>query len=323
MKNKVAFILLFALSVSYAQEIVNKDAFKKCRKEFSKKICLSDDDKDGQLFYLDQCPKDAGSVENKGCPWPDFDGDKVLDKDDACPTVAGSPENNGCPWPDIDGDGILDKDDACPTIYGIKERNGCPDPRIKCLEIAKKDSISYKNFKIENRNLSKNYKNLGDLSVKKISEHKDIGLVYIKLFDVGPGCYYESLLSNPQCNSTLRLDKYNYLISKLFSKYVFENMKNKLSLSILTSKFFLASQQEMNNYIDMSSKQYNYFAKNFNNTRIEINESKTDISPQHLEVNVSFVEENPYDVILDLNNKKYNYKFVNNQWKLIETTKQN
>lgn len=100
-------------------------------------------------------------------------------------------------------------------------------------------------------------------------------------------------------------------------------MKNKLSLSILTSKFFLASQQEMNNYIDMSSEQYNYFAKNFNNTRIEINGSKTDISPQHLEVNVSFVEENPYDVILDLNSKKYNYKFVNNQWKLIETKKQN
>lgn len=294
MKSKATFILLFALSILYAQKITDKDAFKKCRKEFSKKMCLSDEDRDGILFYLDQCPKDVGSKEN-----------------------------NGCPWTDNDGDGISDKDDACPTIYGIKERNGCPDPRIKCLEIAKKDSISYKNFKIENRNLSKEYKNFGNLIVKKISEQKDIGLVYIKLFDIGPGCYYEPSGSNPQCSSTLRSDKYNFLISKLFSKYVFENMKNKLSLSILTSKFFLSSQQEMNNYIDMSSEQYNYFAKNFNNTRLEINRSKTEISPQHLEVNVSFVEENPYDVILYLNSKKYNYKFVNNQWKLIETTKQN
>ncbi|WP_375336400.1 hypothetical protein [Chryseobacterium chendengshani] len=323
MKSKAAFILLFTLSIFYAQEIQDKNAFKKCRKEFSKKICLSDDDKDRILFYLDNCPKIVGAIENDGCPWLDIDGDEIFDKDDACPTVAGPQQNNGCPWPDTDEDEILDKDDACPTIYGIKERNGCPDPRIRCLEISKKDSISYKNFKIENRNLSKNYENLGDLIVKKISEQKDIGLVYIKLFDIGPGCYYEPSGINPQCSSTLRSDKYNFLISRLFSKYVFENIKNKLSLSILTSNFFLASQQEMNNYIDMSSEQYNYFAKNFNNTRIKINGPKTDISPQHLEVNVSFVEENPYDVILDLNNKKYNYQFVNNQWKLIETTKQN
>ena len=40
---------------------------------------------------------EAGPAENKGCPWPDKDGDGVLDKDDACPDVAGTVANNGCP----------------------------------------------------------------------------------------------------------------------------------------------------------------------------------------------------------------------------------
>lgn len=71
----------------------------------------------------------AGPADNQGCPWPDTDGDGVLDKDDQCPTVAGPAANNGCPWPDTDGDGILDKDDACPTVPGLKEYNGCPKPQ--------------------------------------------------------------------------------------------------------------------------------------------------------------------------------------------------
>lgn len=126
MKSKATFILLFALSILYAQKITDKDAFKKCRKEFSKKICLSDDDKDDQLFYLDQCPKDAGPLENNGCPWQDVDEDTILDKDDACPAVAGPPENNGCPWPDTDGDGIFDHKDSCPIAPGPITNNGCP-----------------------------------------------------------------------------------------------------------------------------------------------------------------------------------------------------
>jgi outer membrane protein OmpA-like peptidoglycan-associated protein len=43
-----------------------------------------------------------------------------------CPRVKGPIENHGCPWPDTDGDGILDKDDACPTVYGVPENHGCP-----------------------------------------------------------------------------------------------------------------------------------------------------------------------------------------------------
>jgi hypothetical protein len=30
-------------------------------------------------------------------------------------------ENAGCPWPDTDGDGVLDKDDKCPEVKGTVE----------------------------------------------------------------------------------------------------------------------------------------------------------------------------------------------------------
>lgn len=122
----VVFLLVFAATYFQAQNAEDKQVFKKCRKEFNKKICLSDEDNDSLLFYLDKCPNEIGPIENHGCPWPDTDKDGVLDKDDACPQIAGPPENNGCLWPDTDGDGILDKDDNCPTVPGIPNLNGCP-----------------------------------------------------------------------------------------------------------------------------------------------------------------------------------------------------
>ena len=131
MKLKASLLLLLSINVSSAQEIIDKDLLKKCRKEFSKKICLSDEDRDGILFYLDKCPVAAGSADNDGCPWADTDKDGVIDKDDACPTEIGPAENNGCPWPDHDGDGILDKDDKCPTVAGKPELNGCPPSPVQ------------------------------------------------------------------------------------------------------------------------------------------------------------------------------------------------
>ena len=35
-------------------------------------------------------------------------------------------ENNGCPWPDTDGDGVLDKDDKCIDTPGPADNDGCP-----------------------------------------------------------------------------------------------------------------------------------------------------------------------------------------------------
>jgi len=85
-----------------------------------------DRDKDGIINKLDKCPKEAGPIENNGCPWIDKDGDGILDNGDACPETAGPIENDGCPWGDKDADTVLDNVDACPEIAGPVENNGCP-----------------------------------------------------------------------------------------------------------------------------------------------------------------------------------------------------
>jgi outer membrane protein OmpA-like peptidoglycan-associated protein len=41
--------------------------------------------------------------------------------------VKGPKENGGCPWPDTDGDGVLDKDDRCVDVKGTVANNGCPE----------------------------------------------------------------------------------------------------------------------------------------------------------------------------------------------------
>jgi outer membrane protein OmpA-like peptidoglycan-associated protein len=85
-----------------------------------------DKDEDGVLDNIDKCIDEAGPKENFGCPWGDTDGDTILDNVDTCPDVAGPVENNGCPWKDTDGDTVFDKDDNCPEVAGAVENNGCP-----------------------------------------------------------------------------------------------------------------------------------------------------------------------------------------------------
>lgn len=85
-----------------------------------------DSDNDTVLDNQDNCPNEAGPVENNGCPWQDRDNDTVLDKDDNCPDKPGKPEDNGCPRTDTDGDGVFDKDDNCPNEAGAIDNQGCP-----------------------------------------------------------------------------------------------------------------------------------------------------------------------------------------------------
>jgi len=76
----------------------------------------------------DGCPQVSGPADNKGCPYPDKDGDGILDKDDKCPDARGPKDNNGCPYADTDKDGVVDKDDKCPTVAGFGRYQGCPVP---------------------------------------------------------------------------------------------------------------------------------------------------------------------------------------------------
>ncbi|SHF21488.1 thrombospondin type 3 repeat-containing protein [Chryseobacterium vrystaatense] len=143
MKIWYTLLFLFSFFLVQAQEIIDKDALGKCRKELNKKTCLSDEDGDRILFYLDRCPKEKGSVENNGCPWPDEDNDGIIDKEDNCPDLTGPVENNGCPLVDTDGDGIFDKDDACPTQPGMVENLGCPLKKRDCGDLYEREKARY------------------------------------------------------------------------------------------------------------------------------------------------------------------------------------
>ena len=94
----------------------------------------SDEDGDGICDKDDECPREKGTKENKGCPkkdeeekkCPDKDKDGLCDKDDKCPDVFGPKDNQGCPTNDRDGDGIRDDIDKCPDIPGSARNDGCP-----------------------------------------------------------------------------------------------------------------------------------------------------------------------------------------------------
>ncbi len=183
MKIKGSVVLFFMISCFHAQEIMDHSELKKCKKEFSKKICLSDKDKDGVPFYMDQCPEVKGSEDNNGCPWADTDNDGVIDKYDACPTVEGPAENNGCPWPDTDGDGILDKDDACPTIPGDRENKGCKAiPSSKSYTAEELQKIE-NDFLANNKNI--NYHALADYIFKKIdTKNLNKKVLYLSIYRI-------------------------------------------------------------------------------------------------------------------------------------------
>ena len=60
----------------------------------------TDTDNDGLTDDIDECPTEAGLVENYGCPdalTTDTDGDRVMDISDQCPNKFGTIENKGCP----------------------------------------------------------------------------------------------------------------------------------------------------------------------------------------------------------------------------------
>jgi OOP family OmpA-OmpF porin len=84
-----------------------------------------DRDKDGVPDNEDECPREKGTAQTKGCP--DKDGDGVADKNDNCPDIAGTVKNNGCPAVDSDKDGVDDEVDKCPNEKGTKENEGCPE----------------------------------------------------------------------------------------------------------------------------------------------------------------------------------------------------
>ena len=89
-----------------------------------------DNDDDGTIDTLDECPDVAGPTGNKGCPDTDRDADGVVDRLDRCPDQPEDrddfEDSDGCPELDNDKDGFADALDACPLIAGISQEKGCP-----------------------------------------------------------------------------------------------------------------------------------------------------------------------------------------------------
>ena len=98
-----------------------------------------DDDGDGIVTHLDQCPTEPedkdGYEDSDGCPDKDNDLDTIPDANDKCPMQAedadGFEDMDGCPEVDNDKDGLADTADQCPieaeTKNGYKDEDGCPD----------------------------------------------------------------------------------------------------------------------------------------------------------------------------------------------------
>lgn len=290
MKTKLSFILFFAFLFCSSQEITDDEKFKKCRKEFSKKICLSDEDKDSVLFYLDECPKIFGVAENNGCAWTDKDNDGVFDKDDACPDVSGPEENHGCPWPDTDGDGILDKDDKCPTIAGQKEYEGCD-----CLRIYNSELERVKKIKEESKNI--NYKILADRIIQDIdlSQLKENNIIFLTDFtEIGYGntsgyscpssydatpVYKNSDFWTPESIMKIfkKINK-NFVLGTVYGELTFEDIPQPLSTINMDSKkvkiIYKGSQTEVSLYY--KSENDSTIVKKYNTLLIKINKNNLD-----------------------------------------------
>lgn len=320
--RKAIFFLIFAGTYFQAQNIEDKEAFKKCHKEFSKKICLSDEDQDGILFYLDQCPKEAGSLENKGCPWPDKDKDGVLDKDDKCPELSGPVENNGCPWPDYDGDGILDKDDACPTIPGITELNGCPSKKNDCTEYWEKAGIRLKKFKTDYADIESVYDKINKIALdavikkgytKALTDKKTY--LYIK--------YINNIAYFDQHSCYDGTDpEYNFLISKFWNKKVLEYARKKYGKDIYLSTKIPSEDLTLYQEIGMSNETFDYITKYYDPETMKVKipgNHTSEIGAAHsIPFVITFIT--PYQIKVE--DPKTNiiilYEYKNNNWELIK-----
>lgn len=236
--KKYSVLLLFLSSILQAQEITNQQEFKKCKKEYSKKICLSDEDKDGILFYADKCPKESGHEENGGCPWPDTDGDGTIDKDDACPNVKGDAGNNGCPWPDTDGDGILDKDDACPTVPGARSddarSNGCPDNN--CEKYLEKQKVIFEEFKVKHNAEEERFTQLRNIIFNGIPKKFLPGNNIIVSIHVDT--FINDHITNCASRSSLGHDKRLFLDQLFWNEKTFKYLGKKLKKNIFPTAEF-------------------------------------------------------------------------------------
>jgi len=109
-----------------------------------------------------------------GCPWPDTDGDGVLDKDDKCVNEKGPKSNNGCP--EITEEAKAKLKDYAKAIYFDTGKSTLKPASTTTLEAVKQimTEFKYNNFSVEGHtdNTGKVDKNLA-LSIARAAVVKD------------------------------------------------------------------------------------------------------------------------------------------------------
>ncbi|AZA93452.1 Alpha-agarase precursor [Chryseobacterium nakagawai] len=312
--NKFTFLLILTGACTYAQNNEDQEALKKCRKEFNKKICLADEDKDNVPFYLDKCPTESGPIENLGCPWPDTDKDGLVDKDDACPSVAGPVENKGCPWEDTDGDGVLDKDDNCPTVPGPASNNGCYV--ISCT-LGNEPQILMEKFDMNIQNIDKIYdlinKKILDDIVEKIPK-KDLmgpkGFFYLQYID------HKSYIDENTPDNGLS-PGYNFLITRFWNQNVLEYARKKygkdIYLSTPMSHEYLSTYHKI-----IGDSSFNYMMKYYSkqSLKIKIAGKQPTNFDSSIDIRVSFIT--PYQIRVSYYQSYTLYEYKNNSWNLVK-----
>lgn len=334
MKRYFIFLLLSALCL-HSQEIKNKEEFRKCKKQYSKKTCLSDEDQDGIFFYLDKCPKESGFSEIKGCPWPDNDGDGVIDKEDGCPNEKGDAENNGCPWPDTDGDGIPDKDDACPAVPGVPEANGCASDH--CKEFFEKEDEILKEFKQKHTREKEKFEALRMVIFNSIP--KELFPKNNISVSIHTSTFINDNISNCVSMSTLGFSKSLFLDQLFWTKDTFDYAAKKLKKNLFPTYDF--GRMPINNVLLNDYKQEGYYnfiekfpqasepARNVMVYYYRGNKQKAEFHPYNTRLKVDFgLYANKDIVIVEIRNIPrghyfYTFSYIGNQWKLTKKETQN
>lgn len=291
--KKLILFLCFTTVYLQAQKIEDQETLKKCRKEFNRKICLSDEDHDNVLFYLDKCPTEAGPVENQGCLWTD-----------------------------TDKDGVLDKDDACTNIPGVPELNGCPSKKNDCKEYREKADLRFKKFKTDYANIEAIYDKINRIALDAI-----IKKGYIKAL-----ANKESLIFLKYINNTAYFDQnscydgsnpeYNFLISKFWNKNFLEYARKKYNKDIYLSTKIPPEDLKLYHDIGMSNETFDYITKYYDWETMKIKipgNYKSVISASHsIPTVITFIT--PYQIKVEDPKKNIImiYEYKNNKWELIK-----
>lgn len=179
-----------------------------------------DEDQDGVVDRLDTCvkePEDKDDFEDSdGCPEADNDRDGLADDVDACPLTAGIAQEKGCPSKDTDGDTVADHEDNCPSEKGVVENAGCPaaQKQLVIITVEKLKILDKVYFDTGKASIQKRSNALLDNIAQVMTVHPEISIVQIE--------GHTDNVGQPEKNKKLSAERAESVRSYLIKKGVAE-----------------------------------------------------------------------------------------------------